>query len=65
MKNNFWETHSTFDVGVKLIIGWKNKVLRLIISKKPQQTFLVQLPIPLSTRCGISAPFENVGEMNK
>jgi len=61
-ENITWETTSTFDIGVEA--GFLNNRLNFEADffRKNTTDILVQLPIP-NLMGGLTAPFENVGEM--
>jgi len=61
-ENITWETSSTFDVGVEIGLLDGKISIEADYFQKTTTDILVQLPIPLVLG-GISAPFENVGEM--
>jgi TonB-linked SusC/RagA family outer membrane protein len=61
-QNISWETTSTLDFGID--IGLLNNRINIVADyfKKKTKDIIVQLPIPLIMG-GITAPFENIGEM--
>tara|TARA_R110002049_G_scaffold28018_4_gene96621 strand:+ start:27612 stop:30932 length:3321 start_codon:yes stop_codon:yes gene_type:complete len=62
-ENVTWETTSTLDFGIDLSL-LNNKIsIEADYFQKKTEDILVQLPIPLILG-GITAPFENVGEMS-
>jgi TonB-linked SusC/RagA family outer membrane protein len=62
-RNITWETTSTLDIGIDLGLAEDRITIEADYFQKKTEDIIVQLPIPL-VMGGITAPFENVGEMS-